>query len=248
MSQLPPLGVTNLVGASFSVLSKKYLPLLITACVLSLVIGFSINALTPILYGTGGVTGDFAFYLISLALGTLQVAIQVLVCAQIVRGEPIDIGSCISHALTCLAPLVVLSMVTYLCVLAGAMLLIIPGLLIAAMWAVLIPAVLFEGAGFGGLGVSAYLTREYRWPIIGAGILIFGLMFVVFLVMLFAIGFNAIAAPSELLLAEPVWFVALESLVTAVFQAISSLFSVLLYTRLKDIKEGGSGNVEEVFA
>lgn len=249
MSQLPPLGAGRLVSASFTVLSKKYFPLLITVFVLSLTFGLGINALTPIFIGVGGaVIGDLAFYVISLALGTLQIAIQILVCAQIVRGEPVEIGSCISHALRCLVPLVVLSIVSYLCVLAGAILLIIPGLLIAAMWAVMIPAVLFEGAGFGGLAVSAYLTREYRWPIIGAGILIFGAIFVVCWVILVVVGFSAFTTSPELFLAAPIWLVVLNSLVTAAFQAIISLFSVLLYTRLKDIKEGGSGNVEEVFA
>src|SRR3546814_15392056 len=45
---------------------------------------------------------------------------------------------------------------------------LLPGLWLLAVFAVVVPAIVVEGAGFGGLGRSIGLTKGFRWPILGA--------------------------------------------------------------------------------
>ena len=62
----------------------------------------------------------------------------------------------------------------------GAILLLVPGLILAVMWSVVAPACVVERTGvFGAFSRSQELTRGYRWPIFGLYVAFFVLMIII---------------------------------------------------------------------
>ena len=123
----------------------------------------------------------------------------------------------------------------------GFMLLIVPGLMLMVIWAVYIPAIVIERAGFGSFSRSAQLTAGYRWPIFGALLL----MFVVLGVVAGGIGLIGAFVPSL----GTTSIIATEAVTSGLTMAFSGIFYSLLYARLREIKEGMSvEELAEVFA
>ena len=259
MTQLPPLGVTNLVGASFSAFSKHYLPLLLAAFIPILVVQLIANAMMPMIFedflaNPADPTAMFGTSYFLFLAGTtifsiLHLGFLMIVAGQILQGNASNVGEAVMTVLKRGFVLVALTVVMYVCAALGFVLLIIPGIVLMAAWSLAMPAVIFEGKGFEALGYSAQLTKEYRWPIIGGMVLLFVAMAVVSLVIQYGLGIG-IAAANQLdaLLGQPIWIVAINAVIGAAFMTVMSLFTVLLYTRLKDIKEGGAAGAEDVFS
>jgi heme/copper-type cytochrome/quinol oxidase subunit 2 len=108
------------------------------------------------------------------------------------------------------------------------------------VYSVIVPAIVIDRAGFRAMGRSAALTKNYRWPIIGALILMILCIFLV----VFVIAFSAMAAiglsggvdtPSVL---GP-WLLA-EAAFSAIAYGWLSITIALIFARLKEIKEGVS--------
>ena len=259
MSQLPPLGVTNLVGASCSILNKKFLPVLVAAYVPYLILALISNSMMSAIFQNAlanpndpfAIFGSeyFIFLGVTSVFGILLFSFVALLCGTVVQGAPLNIGENLSVILKRSLILILVSVLVYLGMGVGFMLFIIPGLILMAAWSVAIPSILFENRGFDAIGYSFDLTQGYRWPIIGGFLLLGIVLGVVSFIVQFVLGFGIAATdPAAAMLEQPIWLVVLNTVFTAVYVVILTLFTVLLYTRLKDIKEGGSGNVEEVFA
>lgn len=96
-------------------------------------------------------TGFIIFTLLSLVISMLVSGVIILAAYDAALGNKIVIGSYVSRALAAFVPVFVLGIVYYIIVLLGAVLLIIPGLYLAARLFAFTPAILIEGAGFSGL-------------------------------------------------------------------------------------------------
>jgi uncharacterized membrane protein len=103
------------------------------------------------------------------------------------------------------------------------------------------PAVVIERLGFRGLGRSEKLTKNYRWPIVGALVLTWICALIIIVVALFVADFalsSGVLAVSILLYAA----------FTAVGTGLLSILTALIYARLREIKEGVSvDQIAEVF-
>lgn len=106
------------------------------------------------------IVGFLLYFLVTAALvyGTLQD----------LRGEKASISECFSQGLGRMFPVLGIALVTYIVIFLAALAFVIPGIYVAVMLWVAIPAAVVERRGIGSLGRSAELTRGYRWRIVGA--------------------------------------------------------------------------------
>lgn len=116
----------------------------------------------------------------------------------------------------------------------GFMVFVIPGIWVYAVFSVMAPAVVIERAGYGGLGRSASLTRQYRWPVAGAYFLS-----LICAVLIYALGFLIVSLVSSVggvsaLIISVLVFAVLSTLGTG----LVSIVTALVYARLREIKEG----------
>ena len=102
----------------------------------------------------------------------LATALLVQLAYDAKLGRPLQPGRYVAPALRAAIPIAVLMLIAGILTGIGFVLLVVPGLWLYAVFSLVAPAVVIEGAGFGGLGRSAALTKEYRWPIVGALILL----------------------------------------------------------------------------
>lgn len=154
------------------------------------------------------------------------------------------VGEIIGSVAPKLVPLFFLAIVYAVLVTIGFAILIVPGLILAVLWVVAIPAMVVEDEGvFGSLGRSTELTKGNRWRIVGLAILVLILELVVF-----GIAFGL----AKLTLAAGVIAGVVAALV--LFPYLASLRSVL-YFRLVESQGGAAvpgggltGGVEEADA
>jgi hypothetical protein len=109
---------------------------------------------------------------------TLVITVGALICSQFVlsavtyatvqelRGQHASIGASMSVGLKRLLPTLAVSFVAGLCIVAGLIALVVPGLIVMCMLYVAVPASVVERPGIGGaLSRSGALTKGYRWHI-----------------------------------------------------------------------------------
>jgi len=172
--------------------------------------------------------------LIVLPIIIYGLATALIVCAayDAKLGRPARIGQYFSIALTRAVPVTLVSIVVGIIVGIGCMLLLIPGLYLAALFSVAVVVVVLESQWFGSLGRSMQLTKEYRWPILGTLILLYLVIFVLQIVFGLIAGMLAGISPIVAVIAF--------SAVSALGSALLSIGFVLIYARLRDLKEGVS--------
>lgn len=99
---------------------------------------------------------------------------------QDLRGSRAGIGDCIARGLSSVVPVILGTLILSLVVGLASILLIIPGIILALMWWVYIPAIVVEGKGiFDSFSRSRELTRGRRWHIFGLLVIVFVLAFAI---------------------------------------------------------------------
>jgi hypothetical protein len=115
------------------------------------------------LMGATFISGLVGMVIAALVQGALTRAV---VSAN--EGRSASFGECLSTGLRVALPLIGLGIVFAIAVGAGFVLLIVPGVILALMWSVAVPALVVENTGvFGSLSRSAELTKGSRWKILG---------------------------------------------------------------------------------
>ncbi|EBA11122.1 hypothetical protein [Roseobacter sp. CCS2] len=246
--QKTSLGVGAIVSNSFSILFRNLIAVMIVAFIPSLIgllvsvamngVGLTLGVDTGEALAIGSPTMIFVGVIVQFAIQGLTIALLVQLAYDAKLGNAITPIAYISPAIKAIVPIMVLSLVIGILAGIGFVLLIIPGLYIYAVFCVTTPAIMIERAGFGGMGRSAALTKDYRWPVVGAlillGICTAGLGIVTtFLVSAIVpiIGLNAAGFGIGILLF---------ALVNGLTYGLSGIGAALIYARLRDIKEGVS--------
>ncbi len=244
-----PLGVGAIVSESFSILGKNFLSVVILAFLPTLVGSLVAGGLMGwgVMLGTEAPQGDNVAQILIPALLSLivQLVVYGLATALLVQlaydaklGRPLRMRSYIGPALGSILPIAILGIVAGILVGFGSIALIIPGLWIYAVFSVMSPAVVIEKVGFGGLGRSAALTKEYRWPILGALIIIVIVNAVIGFVAQLIVGQLVGAVGSGI--GGVIVFLLVQSLITSISFGLGSIAIALIYARLREIKEGTS--------
>jgi len=137
-----------------------------------------------------------------------------------------------------LLPVIVVSILVGLVSLVGLLVIIIPGIMVAVMWAVALPVAVEERRGiFGALGRAADLTRGARWRI-------FGLFLVVMLAILMVSSLVGVASAALLGLSSFNAFVfsPIALIVGALWGTLITVMiattQAALYIELRDWKDG----------
>lgn len=242
-AQQTPLGVGALLGDSFQLYFRNFpmatflafVPVLILTALTAAILGAQFIAADPFDAPDPGadILGSI------LLLNGLQIIGYSIATAIMVRfaydaklGRSARVGTYLSSALRNLPALIVLSIVIYVCMAIAMIAVIIPGLWVLAVWSVAIPAIVIESAGFGALGRSSALTKEYRWPIVGFLVALGLIMIVVSFIFTFIVGAIASALGGVILL------IVVQALFSAATFALANIGIALLFARLKEIKEG----------
>lgn len=244
----PALGVSAIVSESLSLLLRNFLAVMLLATLPTLVSLVAAGLLTgwevalgiaePVITsGADLIPFGFTIMVQLIAYGiTAALLVQLAYDAKLER--PVQIGRYINPALAVALPIAILGLLSGILMVLGFIALIVPGFWIYAVFSVMPAAIAIERIGFSGLGRSARLTKGYRWPIIGATILI-GIMngvvsaVAVFIVSLFAGGLGTSVAAIAFLT------VTLAAL-SGVGYGLSAISVALTYARLREIKEGVS--------
>jgi hypothetical protein len=201
------LSISSIIARSFTTLKDNFaaffmISILMKVITLLLMMAFGVYDLMKIgvmspadmAQTPGGLFGSYASIMLAaiapsmLALGMITVG-----TVAYLQGDPTTIGDCIKQGLQKSIPLVLLGLITGFAVSFGMMLLIIPGLIILAVWFVAGPVLMVENSGvIKSLTRSMALTTDARGIIIALVALIFIVSLVVssitlFLVMSFGI-------------------------------------------------------------
>ncbi len=244
-----PLGAGTIVGDTFSIFFKKIHLVLLLAFIPALLEGiltaFAISQPLENVATGGGDTASFATtFLVTLIISLVTVAVTTAMVIQLAYdaklGRPARIGSYFSAAIKNLPAIAVLSIVTTILYSLASIFLLLPGLWVYAVFSVIVPAIVIDGAGFGAMGRSAALTKNYRWPIVGSLILVVLCIMLVPFVIAFAFAalFGFGPDPSGAAVFGP-WLI-IESAISAISYGWLSIAIALIFARLKEIKEGVS--------
>lgn len=145
------------------------------------------------------------------------------------RGRSWDVGTSVGEGLGRAIPVVAVSLFATLLTWIGAILLILPGLMILSALFVVVPVCAIERLGpIRSLGRSCELTREHRFPIFG--------IFIVPLVVLSAA--SALFQSIGLDLAGTTGSAIAGYLVSAVIGPYRAIANIVTYQELRAVKEG----------
>jgi hypothetical protein len=93
---------------------------------------------------------------------------------QDMRGQPFQLNASVGRGIRRFFPIFGTSLCMGFVVMVGMILLVVPGIMLAAALAVAIPVCVIEGLGpFASLRRSRYLTEGYRWKLFGIFLLLF---------------------------------------------------------------------------
>jgi hypothetical protein len=194
-----------------------------------------------------------------LALHMIGQGVLLMGAFQRLRGEPLRVGGALQRALARFLPLLVLSILITLVMIAvvigcsavlwaltfvlGRLVMVlmiailVPIFILGVMWSVVVPACLVEGLGpISSMARSADLTKGYRWKVAGV-MLLLGLMIIVAVIIMFAL---TRLSPVAVLIFEVAWLVAWTAYVNCAI--------IMIYHDLRVAKEGvDTAQVASVF-
>jgi len=170
-------------------------------------------------------------------------------------GRPMTVGDQARAGLTIVLPVIGIEILSWIAVTATSLLLVVPGLIVACMLCVAVPAEVAERTGvLGALSRSAALTKGHRWSIFGALVLyvvaigLIGAIIALIIGMVFFGGFGKSYLTTD---GGPLAYVGVIVMAfeTAAFTMLSSVGLAALFAELRLVKEGPQTNaLAEVFA
>ena len=174
-------------------------------------------------------TGDVAIFAANILLRYVLIAALVYGTIRELRASRASLRECVSRGLGLVFPVVGVAILVAVATGLAAMLLIVPGLIVAAMLWVAVPIAVVERPGvINSLTRSAELTKGYRWPVFGIIAIVVGANFM--LVLLAGAAVSAIGGETASLV--------LSWILSAVFGAVIAVVSAVSYHDLRIAKEG----------
>ncbi|MEP4249558.1 hypothetical protein [Tateyamaria sp.] len=237
-----PLGVGAIISSSLSIMFGNFGKVFLLGFA-GAFLGFIINFLflgfdaatgsDPVVNGnpTAFLLGSLVSMVINMAIYGLITALLIQLAYDAKLGRQNSLSTYFKSALPAVLPIAVLSIVIGILSAIGAIALLIGALWVYAVFYVTAPVAVIERGGFGSMGRSENLTKEYRWPIVGLFILVLIVTIVLQLIGIFLVG--VIAAIGGQFIAG----VGL-AMITGLAYALGGIAVALVYARLREIKEG----------
>jgi hypothetical protein len=244
VSTLPSVGLfvllVQIINAGVQFFTQRFVMGTISSAQTS---GDPLGALT--IFSSGWYWGSM---LLSLALGAFTYAGALHGLLQTSEGRPTSLGDCFSEGLAKLAPMIGLTLLWYLGVAIGWILLIVPGLILMTMWSVAMPAFVAENLGvFASFGRSRELTKGSRMMIFVTLLIVLVAVYVVIFGVLGAILGASMMGMAGAMTASPLG--GLLSVFSGwVFGVLVCGLLASIYLETVTIKGGGTqGHLSDVF-
>jgi hypothetical protein len=203
----------------------------------------------PPLHGAGFVVAAVNWLAGWLALATphsLFIAAASWTAAQILEGRSPSNGETLSQGLRFFAPLLAIQLLSLLGIMVGAILLVVPGIIVALMWMFASPALIVERLGvIDSLKRSRALTKGHRWALLGL-VVVYSLVVVAIEWVIFRVtapGMSFVQAASA-----PINAYGVVPLVTAMTAPLNCAVMTAIYMRLRLGHRGSADQTAEVFA
>jgi hypothetical protein len=224
-------GVGSVIGTAASIMGGHFVPFVGTALV-----GSVPSLLFKLVLPDSHIQG-----IVDLIIGQVVTVMLIYGTVQALRGRQVSVGECLSDGLKRLGPAIGVALIAGIGIAIGMVLLVVPGLILATIWAVAIPSAVVERTGvFASLSRSVDLTRERRWRSFGA-ILVAGLITIVIAAVIGGLAV-VIGGVQSVSFAVVLWAI------TAISQAFSACVVATLYYNLRREKEGvGIEQIAQVF-
>lgn len=172
--------------------------------------------------------------IVSVLCAYLLQAAVVHASVEDMRGRSAGIAESLRVAVSHVIPLVVMAIISTIGVMIGLMLLVVPGILLAVCWSVMVPARVVERRGiFQSMGRSFDLTEGSRWAILLL-VVVYAVASWILTVLFGLIGVALAGLGAGAMLVE----VVISPLVSAFTSVISSVGVAAIYFELRAIKEG----------
>ena len=228
--------VGSILGRTWDSMTRNpaaYLGLTFVIGLVALIINIGLNLVS---YRMGSLLGS----IVSMVLNLMAGGAIAHVAFQELRGVRVGMKEGLSYAMGRLAPLFLVALLAGIGIGVGLILLVVPGLILACAWVVVIPACVVEKLGpLDCIRRSMELTKGHRLIILGA-VVIIGLA-------ILALGFVSGLLSMGLLSAfssapyAALFFIALLYLVlTLIPSTMYSLLTAVIYADLRSMKEGVS--------
>lgn len=182
--QLRPLGVGEIVDATFTVYRRRFGPMLAIALVL-VFIPFLVSLAGGCSLDAGGSTTctspiGWLAYLVGIVGSTVASVAAVLVAAEAYAEVPSDWRRAMGIGVRRTVAIILATIVAAVLIGIGFVLLIVPGIFLAVSLAVVWEALIIEGIGpMESIKRSWRLVAGERWRVFGAGLLVIILMVIV---------------------------------------------------------------------
>lgn len=234
---LPSLGIGDLIGRSLRLLITHFgflFPIAFVPALIATVIGQFADGqtitddLAPLQSSLPG-PAAFLAIAVSIFISFLVTGVMCLAALDALFGKRHTVGEYLRQTTRHIAPIVLVGALVYVAAGFAAILLLVPGLYILARYLPWTPAIVFENSGWAGLARAQELTVGYRWPLV-ASVTIIGLIIVSLMFLLAPI---AIAGGTLV-------DILVEATFTGIYYALISIFSALVYVRLREIREGAT--------
>ncbi len=240
-------GVASVLNKSFSTYFRNFLPFTAIAYVVNLPLTLWVLSLGAT--GSEGVTATHwltfgAGTVLSLTLSLVMTAAVVYGVFQQLHGVPVRIVDCLRVVLRRFWVVLAASLVTGVIVGIGFLVLIIPGIIAAATFFVVVPAVVVEGLGVGAsLDRSRNLTSGARWPLVEI-IVVLGVISIVVGLVASRVGLLLTGAIQNAVIGQ-----LMNTLISTTGQALNAVAAGVAYYLLRVDKEGFEiHDLAEVFA
>lgn len=223
------LDIGKVISETFRILGENTLSFVIVVALTSLLPGLVCGAIELV---SGEVVGR-ALNLVANVIGAIGSAALIWLAAEVAQGAKPSASEALRRGLSRAGSLFVLTLLQMIAIVAGLVILVFPGLLLACMWAVA-PVALVVGKTriFESFGVSARLTKGSRLRVLG-------------LVLIFAVAMSLLVALAVIPALVPglgtnaaALDVVAGSVAGAVIYLITAIGGVALYNELVRLKDG----------
>ena len=238
-SDIPPFeGPSDGIGPTFHLFRKNLW--LITKIVFVIVAPYEVFKALSL--GQGGIDwqltlGIFALQLVGNALVVPALFYSLLKVIQ--TGNAPRINEAYRWSLSKFPKLILASLITWILIIVGFMLLVIPGIILSLTFSLVYPVAIFEkGSAVDALRRSSQLTRGRRWNILGAYFVIW------ILVVVISIGAGGVAS---IFLLNGVTYSAVGviiAIVNAIFAEALTVLSLVIYLGILRTLESGQSVIE----
>jgi hypothetical protein len=205
-----------------------------------LLIGSKLTAArTGVPFGAATIGSSLLVFLISMIARSLVSGCITRATVAYSQGRRASLGECLRIALERFLPVIAVSLLFGIMVVFGMIFLIAPGIILAVMWAVVVPVTVEEPVGvLGAFNRAQALTKGARWKIFGLFLLLLligiGIGIIAVLVSTMVLGISY-QSPTVALTASAILINVIVSTVSAAFW---SSLQTSLFVELREWKDG----------